>query len=181
LKTNLRLQLREKLRQLGDAPLKEVGHQVKQLLPDLIRTRPGVVAIYWPLLGEPDLRPLGQGSINLALPRSASEGLEFLNWHSSSPLCKDICGIPAPLAGKPLDADQVALMLVPALAIDQGGIRLGSGGGWYDRLRAMGPWRKVPALVVVPQACLRHKLPRDPWDIPFDGWITEEGLSWRQV
>jgi 5-formyltetrahydrofolate cyclo-ligase len=36
----------------------------------------------------------------------------------------------------------------------------------------------VPALVVLPQAYVLAKLPRDPWDIPFQGWITEQGLSW---
>jgi 5-formyltetrahydrofolate cyclo-ligase len=65
---------------------------------------------------------------------------------------------------------------VPALGFDRHGIRLGSGGGWYDRLRADPAWRAVPALAVLPAACLVEQLPRDPWDVPFDGWLDETGV-----
>jgi len=77
-----------------------------------------------------------------------------------------------------LSAEQLALLLVPALAIDRGGVRLGSGGGWYDRLRREPAWRAVPALVVLPAACVSERLPADPWDVPFDGWLDELGLHW---
>jgi 5-formyltetrahydrofolate cyclo-ligase len=66
---------------------------------------------------------------------------------------------------------------VPALAFDpHSGIRLGYGGGWYDRLRADPAWRAVPALVVLPSACLSANLPREPWDVPFQGWLDEHGV-----
>jgi 5-formyltetrahydrofolate cyclo-ligase len=61
--------------------------------------------------------------------------------------------------------------------MDQRGIRLGSGGGWYDRLRADPAWRQVPALAVLPAACLAPSLPADPWDVPFNGWLDETGGS----
>ncbi|MFN5162901.1 MAG: 5-formyltetrahydrofolate cyclo-ligase, partial [Cyanobacteriota bacterium] len=77
-----------------------------------------------------------------------------------------------------LAAPDLGLLLVPALAIDRRGIRLGYGGGWYDRLRADPAWRAVPALVVLPAACVVEALPSDPWDVPFDGWIDESGLHW---
>jgi 5-formyltetrahydrofolate cyclo-ligase len=81
------------------------------------------------------------------------------------------------VAAAPLQAHQLALLLVPALAMDQRGIRLGSGGGWYDRLRADPAWRQVPALAVLPAACLAPSLPADPWDVPFNGWLDETGGS----
>ena len=71
---------------------------------------------------------------------------------------------------------QLSLLLVPALAIDATGIRLGYGGGYYDRLRANNDWAKVPAWAVLPSICFSSApLPRDPWDVPFHGWITEFG------
>lgn len=77
-----------------------------------------------------------------------------------------------------MEAQQLDLLLVPALAIDQRGVRLGYGGGWYDRLRAEPAWRRVPALVVLPAACVCDRLPVDPWDVLFDGWLDERGCHW---
>lgn len=85
---------------------------------------------------------------------------------------------PDALPPEALSPEALALLLVPALALDRHGIRLGSGGGWYDRLRADPRWRAVPALAVLPSACRCALLPRDPWDIPFDGWLDEQGLGW---
>jgi 5-formyltetrahydrofolate cyclo-ligase len=135
---------------------------------------------------EPDWRPLLERwpealRQRLALPVVRCEGgigrLTYGAWHPADPLHADGCGIPAPVAAAPLEAHALALLLVPALAIDQRGIRLGSGGGWYDRLRADPAWRQVPALAVLPAACLAPSLPADPWDVPFTGWLDESGGS----
>jgi 5,10-methenyltetrahydrofolate synthetase len=84
---------------------------------------------------------------------------------------------PPPASGWELSPHALALLLVPALAFDpHSGIRLGYGGGWYDRLRADPAWRAVPALVVLPAACLCGNLPREPWDVPFQGWLDEHGV-----
>jgi 5-formyltetrahydrofolate cyclo-ligase len=135
---------------------------------------------------EPDWRPLLERwpealRQRLALPVVRSVGgvgrLTYGAWHPADPLRADDCGIPAPVAAAPLQAHALALLLVPALAIDQRGIRLGSGGGWYDRLRADPAWRQVPALAVLPAACVAPSLPADPWDVPFTGWLDETGGS----
>ena len=76
-----------------------------------------------------------------------------------------------------LAAEQLGLLLIPALACDATGIRLGYGGGWYDRLRADPTWAQVPALAVLPRGCRVERLPRDPWDVPLQGWIDEDGLG----
>ena len=107
--------------------------------------------------------------------------LVYLRWDGTPPRGRDACGIPAPLPRDghlpvPLTPEALGLLLVPALALDRRGIRLGSGGGWYDRLRADPAWRAVPALAVLPAACVVAELPRDPWDVPFQGWLDELGL-----
>ncbi len=147
---------------------------------------PSRLGLYWPVGHEPDWRPLLERwpealLQRLALPVVRCEGgvgrLTYGAWHPADPLLADSCGIPAPVAAAPLQAHQLALLLVPALAMDQRGIRLGSGGGWYDRLRADPAWRQVPALAVLPAACLAPSLPADPWDVPFTGWLDETGGS----
>ena len=120
----------------------------------------------------------------LALPaiaRAAEDGqlgLRYRPWRPGDPLEADDCGIAAPLACSPLPASAMAALLLPCLALDGRGLRLGYGGGWFDRLRAQPAWRAVPALGVLPAACLVAALPRDNWDVPLDGWIDENGLHW---
>lgn len=136
------------------------------------------VGLYWPLEGELDLRPLA-GLAAVALPAIGSQQLVYRPWQPGQPLSADACGIPAPPpeAGE-LAPGRLSLLLIPALAIDPSGIRLGYGGGWYDRLRASPNWRRPVALAVLPAACCSAELPHDPWDVPLDGWICETGLRW---
>ena len=156
------------------------------------------LGLYWPLPGEPDLRPLAPAHPHLALPAVDGEParLQYRPWRPGAPLTPDRYGIPAPAAplesapeqqpeapppppasGRELSPHALGLLLVPALAFDpHSGIRLGYGGGWYDRLRADPAWRAVPALVVLPSACLSGNLPREPWDVPFQGWLDEQGV-----
>jgi 5-formyltetrahydrofolate cyclo-ligase len=148
-------------------------------LPHLLPTGQHL-GLYWPLPGEPDLRPLAPAHQHLALPTVAGEPPQLLYrpWRPGAPLAPDRYGIPAPLTLEPeLPPNALALLLVPALAFDpHSGIRLGYGGGWYDRLRSDPAWAAVPALVVLPSACLSGNLPREPWDVPFRGWLDEHGV-----
>jgi len=120
-------------RHLGEAASRSIQDAVAALIS---RSNCGKrhVGIYWPLPGEADLRPLREAPHPpLALPvADGSGGLIYRSW-GEDPLQPDGCGIPAPAAGDDLKPDQLALLLVPALAVDGKGIRLGYGGGYYDR------------------------------------------------
>ena len=148
-------------------------------LPPLLRSG-SHLGLYWPIGAEPDLRPLVQPLINagvaIALPAVVEGELTYRPWQPGSALSPDACGIPAPISAPALPPSALALLLAPALGFDRHGIRLGYGGGWFDRLRSAPSWRAVPALAVLPAACLCELVPRDPWDIPFNGWLDEQGL-----
>ena len=176
-KRSLRRWFRQRRKQQGD-----VSDAIASAALELIASfTTGRIGLYVPLIGEADLRSLRRRtSTPMALPRADGEGgLTYLPWDDDD-LTPDGCGIPAPATGAALLPEQLSLLLVPALAVDTRGIRLGYGGGYYDRLRADPAWAAVPAWVVLPSTCLSdHPLPKEPWDVPFDGWITERGAGRR--
>ncbi|NJK35430.1 MAG: 5-formyltetrahydrofolate cyclo-ligase [Oscillatoriales cyanobacterium SM2_2_1] len=68
------------------------------------------------------------------------------------------------------------LVLLPCIAADQSKYRLGYGGGYYDRWLPTRPTPQCPTVGVLFTAALQETLPQDPWDIPLDYLITEDGL-----
>ncbi len=157
----------------------DIIKQVKKLLTNLL-TRgklKGYLGIYWPLPGEVDLRAVKlEFDILLALPATSKDrSISYRPW-TLNPLRNDSFKIPAPLDEPALKPEDMSLLLVPALAIDSNGIRLGYGAGCFDRLRRNSLWRSIPAMAVVPKACITSNLlPSEEWDIPFNGWINENG------
>ncbi len=179
-KNQLRKYFKHKRGEVIPSIRQQVFNQVKKELEHLINQDliQGVIGIYWPILGEIDLRPLKhQVKSEFALPSSNSKGqIKYHPWRNT-PLLMDSFKIPSPMQELPLKAESIGLILVPAIAIDSNGIRLGYGGGCFDRLRSQIEWKSIPSFVVLPKACVSSDpLPREEWDIPFDGWITEAGI-----
>lgn len=171
--------LRRLLLPVAEAELQRQANALESLLGAEQR-----LGLYWPLNGEADLRGLAdQPSLHqrLALPRVEAGALTYRCWQPGDALSPDDTGIQAPAVGAALQPQELGLLLVPALAFDASGIRLGYGGGWFDRLRSDPSWRKVQALAVLPAGCLVPALPRDRWDVPFNGWLDEQGLHWLQA
>ena len=176
-KHTLRQQFRQRRRQLLAAPGPGIRTAAAALAGALGTAQaPG---IYWPLSGEADLRVLAAQI--LALPRVSEGKLTYRHWRAGDALSHDDSRILAPSQGPDLEASALGLLLVPALACDQHGFRLGYGGGWFDRLRSDPIWRAVPALAVLPAGCLVEQLPSDRWDVPFHGWLDEQGAHWLQA
>jgi len=79
-----------------------------------------------------------------------------------------------PRAGAELDPD---LMLVPLVAFERNGIRLGYGGGFYDRTLALARQsRRIMAMGFAFAAQEHENLPAEPTDELLDGVITEDGI-----
>lgn len=140
----------------------------------------GVVAGYWPLAGEIDPLPLmealaARGHV-LALPAVTETGgiLEFRRWAIGDALETGPHGTSHPADAPPVIPDVV---LVPLLAFDRRGFRLGYGGGYYDR--TLGGLRRGGALLAVGLAFAAQEVetvPTDSWDIPLDLIATELGV-----
>jgi 5-formyltetrahydrofolate cyclo-ligase len=144
-----------------------------------------VIAGYWPISTELDVRPLlarleGCG-VACALP--AIEGgrdvLVFRRWRPGEDLLAGVFETrqPAPIASEVVpDA-----LLVPLLAVDRAGSRLGHGRGWYDRtLMALRRWAGVPGRPLAIGVCFASQLvdrvPTDAGDQPVDWILTGERL-----
>ena len=136
------------------------------------------LGIYWPLKGEVDIRFIKEiKNQKVALPSSSkSRGITYHHW-STNQLKIDSNRIPTPAGEKAIDPNEISILFVPALAIDEDGYRLGYGGGYFDRLRKKNLWFSIPSFVVISNNCIsKEPLPREKWDIPFSGWISEKGL-----
>ena len=133
------------------------------------------LGVYWPLAGEPDLRPayaqLAQAGVRLALPvvveRDAALG--FAEWIPGEPTVTDRLGVAVP-SDLRMMARPPAL-LVPCLGFNARGYRVGYGGGFYDRTLAPEP---RPCTVGIAYGCQRVDFAGDAHDVPLDRVITEE-------
>jgi len=106
---------------------------------------------------------------------------DSLIWHVSKPgdiLQTGAYGILEPLPNAPtLHPSEVDLILVPAVASDYQGYRLGYGGGYYDRLLNSPEWSSKPTIGIVFDFAYLPQLPIDPWDKPLQAVCTETGLK----
>lgn len=135
------------------------------------------IAAFWPFGSEIDLRPLIQGHPDwlFFFPRVTSNKPPRLAW-GTEPLEPGVWGIMEPVLAQHFDPP-VQLLLVPGLAFDAKGFRLGYGGGFYDV--ALGHLKEEIITLGVGfgfQRC--EALPCAPQDLPVQGLMTEAGLTW---
>ena len=136
----------------------------------------GYIAIYWPIKNEVDLRNLRKKN-SLALPRCKdNKDLLFYPW-DEKPLSQDSQGILSPNSSFSLNFKQISMIFVPCLSVDKNLIRLGYGGGYFDKLRQDDNWRNIQCIGVLTSNCVSTiPLTRAEWDIPLSGFITEKEI-----
>ncbi len=136
---------------------------------------------YFSFRQEPDLSPLFTNDRSWGFPRCVGKSLSWHAWKPGEPLEKNIYGIFEPSADSPtLQPNAVDLILVPALACDERGYRLGYGGGFYDRfLSADSEWSSHRTIGIIFEQAFFPLLPTEAWDRPLQAVCTEKGL--RQI
>ncbi|HEY6744619.1 MAG TPA: 5-formyltetrahydrofolate cyclo-ligase [Mycobacteriales bacterium] len=142
------------------------------------------IAAYVPVRREPGslrmLDALRDGGTEILLPVVVADGLDWARYDGpaglvAGPLGTRVPSTPGLGPGALAAADAV---LLPALAVDHGGVRLGRGGGYYDRALAAVPAGR-PLIALLHDGELVARLPADPWDrtvtavvSPAAGWTN---------
>ncbi len=143
------------------------------------------VAIYRPADGEIDTTPLAREARRcnkqLYLPVVDGHKLRFRRWQPQQTMAPNRFGIPEPPRAAPeCPTRWLDLVIMPLVAFDGAGNRLGMGGGFYDHtfaFRHRHPRWRHPRLVGAAFGLQQAEaLPTRPWDVPLDAVITDTGV-----
>ena len=153
----------------------------------LVGRRESTIGAYWPIKGEFDPLPAlyrwSEGGpegaprrIGLPVADRETKQLRFHVWYPGCPTELDAYDIP-----KPKDTDEFApqILVVPCLGFGPGGVRLGYGGGFFDRTLASISPRPVTVGVSFTHGFL-PMLRAGPLDLPLDAMLTEDGAMWER-
>ena len=102
----------------------------------------------------------------VAVPKVYGDEMKFLYLDDLSQVEKGYAGIPEPIADGPVADDDTALVLMPGLAFDPQGHRIGYGGGFYDKFLAAEP--NHPTLALCYEFQMLPELHTEEHDIPVD-------------
>lgn len=177
--------MRQRRRHLSHEQQHHAATSLARLLArDALFRRSRHIAFYLANDGEQSLTPLlerawtmgKQCYLPIIMP---DERLHFAPYHPGDPLAPNVFGIPEPVrAGLTIvNARVLDLVLMPLVAFDLTGNRLGMGGGFFDRtlayLRHRRHWRKPRLLGIAHEFQRVPALEGQRWDVPLDAVATE--------
>ncbi|RVU47673.1 5-formyltetrahydrofolate cyclo-ligase [Rubrivivax rivuli] len=142
------------------------------------------IGAYWPIKGEFDALPAlyrwteadEERCIGLPVIDKGTKQLRFQMWFPGCEMEDDAYGIPKP---KDTPVFHPTLLLVPCVGYGPGGVRLGYGGGFYDRTLATLEPRPYTVGLAYSFGFLPW-LTAEPHDVPLDAVLTEEGVAWQR-
>ncbi len=137
------------------------------------------ILAYFSFRQEPDLsRLFTDSSRRWGFSRCVGDALSWHIWKPGDTLQTGTFGILEPNSAVPnLESAEVDLILVPAVACDERGYRLGYGGGFYDRMLSSAEWASKPTIGIVFEFAYLPQLPIDKWDKPLQAVCTETGFN----
>ena len=180
-KGSLRKQLQAERQALHDRHQRSV--HLQEVLRVWLVTRPELsIGAYWPIKGEFDALPaLYRWSeaepgrrIGLPVVDRETKHLRFHVWYPGCPMEQDAYGIPKPRDTEAFSPD---LLLVPCVGYGPGGLRLGYGGGFYDRTLAALKPRPFTVGLGYSHGWIPW-LQGEPHDVPLDVILNEDGQCW---
>ncbi len=160
----------------------------QKLLAENIWQTANTVALYMAVRGEMSTNTLlehawhNKKCVLLPRCRPTQGSMDFVPCTSMDDLTPGNFGIMEPhthIPKKELDTQAPDIIIIPGTAFDKKGNRLGFGGGYYDRLFAES-WCCPHTLRI--GLCYAWQiidtLPLEPWDMPMDALVTEQGILW---
>lgn len=144
----------------------------------LLTTAKTILA-YFSFRQEPDLTNLFTNThYHWGFPRCVGQSLTWHIWTPNDSVITGAYGINEPAPNAPTVApEEVDLILVPSVACDYQGYRLGYGGGYYDRLLSYQAFSAKPTIGIVFDFAYLQELPIESWDQPLHYVCTETGLK----
>ena len=174
-KAELRQEVKRQKKALGFQELKAVSAQLAQRVQGSEPFKQARhIGTYMALPDEVNLAPLLQNkdkTFYIPAFNESCNGYRMAQWTPALRLGK--FGIHEPVDPVWADPDELDLILVPGIAFDRLGNRLGRGGGFYDQM--LPEYQTVRIGVGFDFQCV-EKIPTEPHDCPLDGLLTESQL-----
>jgi len=176
-KTELRRLLIKQRRSLSEKDWKEKSDRICQnLTNNPLFQQSKTILSYFSFRQEPDLSLLLKTDKNKkwGFPRCVEQSLTWHCWQPGDADQTNRYGIIEPDANLPLlNSSEIDLILVPSVACDYQGYRLGYGGGFYDRMLSLPEWNLIPTVGITFDFAYLISLPIDSWDKPLNTVCTE--------
>lgn len=178
-KAELRRLLLQQRQAMSKEQWREKSTRLCQHLARLpVFTSAKTVLAYFSFRQEPDVSCLFTSDRQWGFPRCVDASLVWHSWEFNQALQKNAYGILEPLSSAPiLLPEMVDLIVVPAVACDARGYRLGYGGGYYDRLLSSPLWAAKPTVGVIFDEAFLPQLPANFWDKQLSAICTESGFK----
>lgn len=170
-KQTLRAHIRAQKRAMTNEQIEEASVRLGALFveSDLYKQAKTIYG-YLPYNQEVRTVPMLQRALDdgkrVAVPKCYGDEMRFIYLDDLSAVEKGYCGIPEPIADEPIADDPTALVLMPGLAFDPQGHRIGYGGGFYDRFLA--EETAHPTLALCYDFQMLEHLETEEFDIPVD-------------
>ena len=186
----LRMEMRKRRRRLAQPERDACAARLAQIVArePLVRNSRRI-AVYLPVNGEMDPRPLmdilwsmGKSLYLPVLVNFSERRLWFSAYTPGDPLVCNRFGIPEParVHDRRIRAVALDLVLLPLVAFDAMGHRLGMGGGYYDHsfefINRRVHWRKPRLVGLAYEFQHLPLIEPEPWDVPLDAVATEQGM-----
>lgn len=170
-KTELRREIRARKRAMTEAEIEERSAKLAQLFfaseaYQNAKTIYGYLPYNQEVRTVPMLAQALKDGKKVAVPKVYGDEMKFLYLDDLNAVAKGYAGIPEPIADEPVAQDETALVLMPGLAFDPQGHRIGYGGGFYDKFLAAES--NHPTLALCYEFQMLPKLDVENHDIPVD-------------